>query len=282
MVTLSKPGYGDLKYPIRIRRGEVSEINCALVEPNRVGAHYLHIPKGASIVGGDPVCPSAQAAVMVQIDDFMMARYPVTCSEYLAFLQAIDQEDPQQAQLKVPRLSSKGGFLWQRNQERKFTLPKMDTRGFKWAPHYPVVGISFGDASDFCDWYAHAMNVKVRLPNEYEWEKAARGTDERQYPWGDSFDALFCKTADSRIGAPALENVGSFPYDCSPYGVYDMAGLVSEFCDTSFSAKDPRKVIRGGNYASQGGTESRATYRAAADPNTPSLRVGFRMACDFS
>ncbi len=282
IVTVSKPGYADLRYPVRIRRGEVSEIECTLVDPDRVGAHYLHIPGGPCIVGGDPVCPSSLVPTRVHVDNFMLSRYPVTCAEYLAFLQAQDKIDPQTAQLRVPRLSSKGGFLWQRNSQRAFALPKVDNRGFAWAPHFPVVGISYGDAVAFCEWYAEAMNVAVRLPKEYEWEKAARGTDERHYPWGDSFDALFCKTADSRMGAPNLENVGSFAYDCSPYGVYDMAGLVSEYCDTDFSANDPRKVVRGGNYASQGSTESRATYRAAADTSTPSLRIGFRMACDFT
>lgn len=282
LVTVSKPGYADLRYPIRIRRGETSEIDCTLLESQEVGEHYLHIPSGPCIVGGDPVCPSALVPTMVQVDNFMMARYPVTCAEYLAFLQAQDQIDPQATQRRVPRLSAKGGFLWQRNAERAFTLPKVDNRGFSWAPHFPVVGISFMDAIAFCEWYGKAMKLSVRLPTEYEWEKAARGTDERHYPWGDQFDALFCKTADSRIGAPALENVGSFAYDCSPYGVYDMAGLVSEYCGTDFSANDSRKVVRGGNYASQGSTESRATYRAAADRNTPSLRIGFRMACDFT
>ena len=175
-----------------------------------------------------------------------------------------------------------GGFLWQRNAQRLFELPARDNRGFGWSDHFPVVGISFMDALAFCEWYSGAMGMAVRLPQEYEWEKAARGPDERVYPWGESFDALFCKTADSRAGASELETVGSFPYDCSPYGVYDLAGLVSEYCDTDFSATDGRKVVRGGNYLSQGPTESRATFRAAAQPDVPSLRHGFRLVRDLN
>lgn len=281
VVTLSNPGYADLVYPVRIRRGEVTKLQCSLLQPELIGEHYLHVPAGPCIVGGDPSCPSSSERRRVEVSGFLMARYPVTCVEYLSFLRALDATDPHQAQRRVPRLHANGGFLWQRNAQRTFELPRNDSRGLKWEDYYPVIGISYQDAVAFCEWYSQAMSMAVRLPQEYEWEKAARGPDERVYPWGESFDALFCKTADSRAGTPGLENVGSFAYDCSPYGVYDMAGLVSEYCDTDFSAKDGRKVLRGGNYLSQGPTESRATFRAAAQPDLPSLRYGFRMVRDI-
>lgn len=282
VVKLSKPGYADLIYPVRIRRGEMTKIQCTLLRPEHVGEHYLYVPGGPCIVGGDPSCPSSSARRRIEIPGFLMARYPVTCAEYLAFLRALDTTDPHEAQRRVPRLHANGGFLWQRNAQRTFELPDNDGRGLNWSDYYPVVGISHSDAIAFCHWYSQAMSIPVRLPQEYEWEKAARGPDERVYPWGESFDALFCKTADSRSGGSSLENVGSFPYDCSPYGIYDMSGLVSEYCDTDFSAKDGRKVIRGGNYLSQGPTESRATFRAAVQPDAPSLRYGFRMARDLT
>ena len=110
-ITPSKPGYSDLKYPIRIRRGEVSEIQCRLIENGRIGDHYLHVPGGSSIVGGDPECPSSRIPRRVDIDDFFISRYPVTCAEYLAFLNAEDKKDPQATQCRVPRLYARGGIF---------------------------------------------------------------------------------------------------------------------------------------------------------------------------
>ena len=281
LVTLSKPGYADANFPITIRRGETTEIESELVKEAAVYEHFLYVPAGACTVGGDPVCASAQASQVRNLDAFQIARYPVTCAEYLAFLNAIDAEDPRAAQLRVPRMSRRGGFLWQRDAQRRFVLPTSDSRGFGWEPHYPVVGISFEDANAFCEWFGNATQRRIRLPSEFEWEKSARGSDERAFPWGDTFDPYFCKTADSRAGESRLERVGSFAYDCSPYGIYDMAGLVSEFTSTRFSKNDQRVVVKGANYQSQGGAAARASFRAAFDEGSPSLRVGFRLVSDF-
>jgi serine/threonine protein kinase len=111
------------------------------------------------------------------------------------------------------------------------------------ADNYPVVTVTGNDASIFCDW------IGGRLPNEREWEKAARGTDGRRYPWGNTLDM---SRANLYSGRPT--NVGSYSSGASPYGVMDMAGNVAEFTSDH--------VVRGGSWKSyphHGRTTQRST-----------------------
>ena len=280
LLTLSLHGYRDVVQPVRIERGELVDVAVRCLTDDEIGPHFLYVPGGPFVMGGDPACTSARHRHKVTVGDLFVARYPVTCGEYIAFIQALDAHDPAMAQARVPRLKATAGHLWSRGPDGRFRMPPVDTEGLRWEPHWPVIGISFDDAVTYCAWYTRAAGLAVRLPTEAEWEKAARGTDGRFYPWGSRFDALFCKMAGSRAGRPMPERVGQFPADRSPYGVLDCAGLVSEYCDSAFAADPALRVRKGGNYATTTDVGCRVTHREATARDTPDLHCGFRVVRD--
>ncbi|MFC1706395.1 SUMF1/EgtB/PvdO family nonheme iron enzyme [Planctomycetota bacterium] len=103
---------------------------------------------------------------------------------------------------------------------------------------HPVVNVSWDDAKAFCDW------ARLALPSEAQWEKAARGTDGRKYPWG-SYDPIpeLCRFSGS--SGSHIDPVGSHPRGTSPYGAHDMAGNVWEWCADRYDAKAYERYAKG-------------------------------------
>ncbi len=145
---------------------------------------------------------------------------------------------------------------------------------------YPVVRIRWEDARTYCQW------VGEQLPTEAQWEKAARGTDGRIFPWGNSFNNNRANTEEG--GGDNVKSVGSYPDGRSPYGVYDMAGSVWEYVadwysDTYYQNApntDPTGPSSGADHVLRGGSYSdfkefaRVTNRGT--PHSGSIRSGFR------
>jgi formylglycine-generating enzyme required for sulfatase activity len=119
-------------------------------------------------------------------------------------------------------------------------------------PRQPVVAVSWHDAKDFCTWLASRSGLQVALPEEAQWEFAARSGDGRRYPWGSKApgDALADYGQDFSSGRPAP--VGSFPAGAGPFGHLDLAGGVWEWCkDHGFEPwkDEDGRSLRGGGWA---------------------------------
>jgi len=203
----------------------------------------------------------------VMLDGYYIYRTPVTVAQYLKFCEETGHRKPD-----APDFN-----------------PNWSKRD------HPIVNVSYNDALDYCAW------AGVKLPTEAQWEKAARGTDERIYPWGNTFDRSKLWSSESHIGsARSTKPVGSFPSGASPFGVLDMAGNVYQWCrdwyDPNFyanslaAARNPEnqsvgemkhRVVRGGSWGDFDLFVFRSAYRFDVPPNGMDISGGFRCVSEL-
>jgi len=200
----------------------------------------------------------------VDLPPFFIDKYEVTNSQYKMFVDETRHPPPEDRY--------RGIYSWEG------TNPPVGKEDI------PVTHISWYDADSYCRW------AGKRLPTEAEWEKAARGTDGRQWPWGNDFIESHCNVR--YIGAGKILPVGSTPGDRSPFGVYDMCGNVSEWTASWYlpypgskiereSFGEIYKVVRGGSWIMPAMPYSRVAYRSNFQtPDYVHRGIGFRCARD--
>jgi len=234
------------------------------------------IPAGEFIMGSDPrkdkdTSDNEQLQHTLYLPDYYLARTPVTNAQYAVFVQATGYEQPGHW---------KGG---------KPPAGKED---------HPGVYVSWDDAVAYCRWLSEATGRPYRLPSEAEWEKAARGTDGRIYPWGNKWDARRCNGKEG--GKGDTTPIGAYPQGASPYGLLDMAGNVWEWTRSLWgkdwrkpdfgypynpedgrenpdASRDARRVLRGGAFDNLG-RDIRCAYRISNHPHKKGNVIGFRVA----
>jgi formylglycine-generating enzyme required for sulfatase activity len=224
---------------------------------------WVDVPAGSVLLGNEPRAPGGPALPdevpqhVVDVPAFAIALTPVTNADYADFVAATGHPAP---------------CRW-----RADPAPAL--------AEHPVTHVDWHDARAFCAW------AGARLPTEAEWEKAARGTDARRYPWGaaepDDRVAVFARGTAGQ----ATEPVGTHPAGASPYGVLDVAGTVWEWTSSAYRAypyrvddgrEEPEsgeeRVLRGGSYASPGGRWLRCASRSRSFPTRRQAHIGFRVA----
>ena len=206
----------------------------------------VHFIPCVSVPEGDSKFRKSGIDTNKQLPSFYIGIYLVTNEQYKFFLDS-------KSKYKAP-LNWKGR-----------TYPPEKAR-------HPVVGVSCKDADAYCHWLSEMTGKSYRLPNEYEWEKAARGEDGWDYPWEDQeFDPQKCNSAESRIDDTTPVN--QYENGKSPFKCYDMVGNVSEWTS---STEGDLAVIRGSSYKI-GKEKSNCYYRILLDPDDISDFIGFRI-----
>ena len=242
----------------------------------------MTIPAGAFQYGHES--ESDNPPQTLRLPEFQISRYPVTYAQFQTFVAAPD--------------GFRDGRWWAGLADDEYRRQNQSQRGeqrFKYANH-PRENVSWYDAIAFCRWLSFRVGGgydldevqawKVRLPTEREWEKVARGTDGRLYPYAGRFDAAKGNTRETGIGQTSA--VGLFSDGASPYGVMDMSGNVWEWCLTEYAQPAPRledenlrskerRVVRGGSWGSYQSL-ARAVSRFNWLPSFRYYYLGFRLA----
>lgn len=189
---------------------------------------WVLIPAGAFLMGSDPAQdPDALDNELPQhrlyLPAYRLARTPATVAQFEAFVDATGYQTTAEQQ----------GFAWTYNgvewakvEGAAWMHPRGPADHVQEKAQHPVTCISWHDAVAFCGW------AGVRLPSEAEWEKGARGTDGRIYPWGTDLPDPARSNFGGHIGDTT--SVGAYPGGASPYGLLDMAGNVREWLQTQW------------------------------------------------
>ena len=203
----------------------------------------------------------------VDLPAFNLDSTEVTVWQYQKFLDAVGN-DARYDHLNQRIGKGHSNPSWQAYARAAFGFEEL--RGVKLNPNFPAVYLDWFDAYAFAKWKHR------RLPSELEWEKAGRGTDARSYPWGINFIPGAANLFGTMSRLTSWSEVGRFQLDCSPYGVRDLAGNVSEWTASDDGNGSP--IVRGGNFMTEDGRLTRRVL--GLSPYTIDDRIGFRTAGD--
>ena len=210
--------------------------------------------------------------VSKSLERFLIARTLITNAQYRAFVDATGH--------RVPDVDPE---TW---RGYRLIHPYERTRRHAWSDgkpppgreDHPVVMVSHHDAKAYAAWLSAETGRTWRLPSALEWEKAARGTDGRIFPWGDTYDPALLNSHDA--GPFDTLPVGGYPAGASPYGLLDAAGMVFEW--TASPGNPGRFLVKGGSWDDSGCGVCRPAARHARPADIKHILVGFRLVLEPS
>ena len=247
----------------------IAFLPCVSAEPE-----LCFIPAGTFTMGSDDDLPNEAPAHQIYVDAYYIGKTEVTNAEYYPFWLESGGTDSEHTPISY---GSEFG-----------TWPEIA----KTKPDHPVVGISWDAAVAYAAWRG------MRLPTEAEWEKAARGTNAKRWPWGNTFTQhIKGTTVHANVwqqSGARLQPVGTYPTGISPYGAHDMAGnvweWVADWYSETFYYRSPdrnpkgpaigsRRIVKGGSWLNPE-TFARCATRFGQHPAIGTSFIGFRLAKD--
>jgi iron(II)-dependent oxidoreductase len=239
------------------------------------------VPEMVLVTGG--TLPASSALGALPVDTFYIGKFEVTNADWKKF-----QNDPLYDDVKIWPT----GRVVPKDQSPYWTQAVNHGGATPGSDKFPVLGVNWDAATAYCNWLSIKTGKKYRLPTEAEWEKAARGTDQRRFPWGNTISYEHANYAGAQKFDTGKE-VGSYPKGVSPYGAMDMGGNVMEWCSDWYSRsyyevspkKNPKgpekgayRVLRGGSFFFEG-QDLRSYARSGGWPSLQAWRmIGFRPA----
>ncbi|MCB8934576.1 MAG: SUMF1/EgtB/PvdO family nonheme iron enzyme [Candidatus Promineofilum sp.] len=265
-----------------------ADVNCPIpfTVPIPAGPFIMGSKKGKGKDEDELAYEDKEPRHEVTLPAYKIGKYPVTVAQYRRFVE-------EGKGYETARYWTPAG--WEQRRKEGWAAPRWWDDPQWTVDNHPVVGVSWYEAVAYCNW----LNVIkprdrgfFRLPDEAMWEKAARGTDGRRWPWGNDWDPTKLNSGDGGIGRTSA--VGIFPTGRIPeYGVYDAAGNVLEWCSSPGyrEAKYPltlrsyqedlklsveTRALRGGSWGNLD-QNARAAYRDYGNPHDRYLSIGFRV-----
>ncbi len=225
------------------------------------GTVLVYVPGGEFTLGADDIADEEKPIHQVRLSPFWIGKFPVTNEQFARFLEA------------NPKQRKPGRW-----NDESFNQPLQ-----------PVVGVSWEDAVAYCRW------AGLELPSEAQWEAAARGQDQRRYPWGNAEPTASLANFDGKEGKTTP--VGSYPSGAGPYGTLDQAGNVWEWCadawdESAYKGREGQldpvatsdevagRVLRGGSWFDQAWNLA-AAFRLRLGAGNRGRRIGFRCVLRF-
>lgn len=289
LLELRHPDRAPVRYPVLLPRGgrwsrtppgAAQPAPIYLPRAGEIGAGGCYIPAGWCSIGGDPKASDPTPLTRVWVDGLVMQAEPVTVGAYLRFLDALPVDVAEQRQPRQPRgagpLLVRSGGRWECPDGR--------------SPRLPITHVCWEDAAAYAGWWAEQTGQPWRLPHSVEWEKAARGVDQRRFPWGDFCDATWANLVGATPERPSLTETAAWPLDESLYGVRGLVGNTRDLCHDRYrrtppggrlvlddAGDSPLRLIRGGHYA-VAPAFARSAARLVVQPGARYPTLGFRLA----
>jgi formylglycine-generating enzyme required for sulfatase activity len=247
--------------------------NSEIIINEKDGTKLVFIPEGEFWAGSRREGEGGRPFKVI-LPAYYLAVFTVTNLQYAMFLTEVN---PSQKELDS----------WIRLENQNFI--QISGAGFvaaKEKENHPVIGVSWVGANAYCNWSG------LRLPTELEWEKGARGTDGREFPWGNETIGIRCRWSGTCPYPETTCSVDSYDEGKSPFGLYNMMGNVQQWCADEYDPtaydryckgdfsvpKGNQRVLRGSQWSQGIGEFLRITYRTGAEPNHP-FRNSFGFRC---